>query len=172
MVDKQSCYCAQWSSNPRLNSMDGQIYLFLGPARSPLPSSHLCLGGGHSGGASEGVDSPAQVGGVAGDLERQTLTQGGLVHLERRLSDVTTLPGALAPPSMRTCTTLHPAASRAATSWRRAAASWKACALRLMSFRGKDQFRTVTGPVSIPFMGFWVRDWASCKERRGCTVTV
>ena len=68
---------------------------------------------------------------------------------------------------MRTCTTLHPAASRAATSWRRAAASWKACALRLMSFRGKDQFRTVTGPVSIPFMGFWVRDWASCKERRG-----
>ena len=44
MVDKQSCYCAQWSFNPRLNSMDEQIYLFLGPARRPLPSSHLCLG--------------------------------------------------------------------------------------------------------------------------------
>lgn len=52
---------------------------------------------------------------------------------------------------------LMPAFSRSMTSSRRANASCLDCNSRLTSARGNDQLRMVTGPVSIPFMGFVVR---------------
>jgi hypothetical protein len=45
--------------------------------------------------------------------------------------------------------TLQPAASKSATSSRRARASWYAWAEREMSLRGNDQFRMVTGPARM-----------------------
>ena len=33
-----------------------------------------------------------------------------------------------------------------------------------MSSRTNDQFRMVTGPVSIAFIGFFVSDWAYCHH--------
>ena len=42
------------------------------------------------------------------------------------------------------------------TSSRKASASCLDCSSRETSARGKDQFNMVTGPVSIPFMGFLV----------------
>lgn len=54
-------------------------------------------------------------------------------------------------PSMQavkyTWMTLHPASSRAATSLRRARASWYDWAFLVISLRGNDQLRIVTGPA-------------------------
>lgn len=40
----------------------------------------------------------------------------------------------------------------------------RTCSLRERSRRGNDQFRIVTGPVSMPFTGLGVKDWATCIE--------
>ena len=98
------------------------------------------LGGGGrpSGGQAEGADGPLQVGGAVGAPQRQGLADGGLVDLD----DADT------------------AASRSATSARRARPSWSATWARGMSSRTKDQAMIVTGPVSMPLRGLSVSDWA------------
>ena len=53
-----------------------------------------------------------------------------------------------------------PFASRSRTSSRMANAIWEMDSLMEISSLGNDQFKMVTGPVSIPFMIFFVRDWA------------
>ena len=53
-----------------------------------------------------------------------------------------------------------PAASRSSTSSRMARAICFVDSSREMSSRGNDQLRMVTGPVSMPFIGFLVRLWA------------
>jgi hypothetical protein len=50
-------------------------------------------------------------------------------------------------PNPLTWMILQPAVCSASTSCLRARASWAACAARLMSLRGNDQFRIVTGPA-------------------------
>ena len=45
-------------------------------------------------------------------------------------------------------------------SSRIASAIWRQTSLRGRSSRTNDQFRIVTGPVSIAFIGFFVSDWA------------
>jgi len=66
-----------------------------------------------------------------------------------------------------TCTTRMPARSRSATSSRSARATWSAETASGWSSRTKDHARIVTGPVSIPFIGFPVRD---CAYRDHSTV--
>ena len=53
-----------------------------------------------------------------------------------------------------------PACSRSSTSLRIASASCRQVSFRGWSSRTKDQLRMVTGPVSIPFRGLSVSDWA------------
>ena len=53
-----------------------------------------------------------------------------------------------------------PAASRSATSSRRASAIWLAVSPSGWSSRTNDQARIVTGPVSMPFIGLLVSDCA------------
>ena len=53
-----------------------------------------------------------------------------------------------------------PAFSRSSTSSRIASASWWHDAERGWSSRTNDQFRIVTGPVSMPFIGLSVSDCA------------
>jgi hypothetical protein len=58
-----------------------------------------------------------------------------------------------------------PALSRSTVSSRRASPICFAISSRGMSVRGKDQFRIVTGPVSIPFTGRFVSDCAYLLSR-------
>ena len=60
-----------------------------------------------------------------------------------------------------------PAASRSATSSRMARAIWKAVSRRGWSSRTNDHCRIVIGPVSIPFIGRAVSDWAYCDPADG-----
>lgn len=52
---------------------------------------------------------------------------------------------------------LIPFFSRSRTSSRIASAINRTCVFRLMSSRGNDQFKIVTGPVNIPFTGALVQ---------------
>ena len=56
--------------------------------------------------------------------------------------------------------TLMPAFSKSSTSSRMASASCWVCCSWVMSSRGQDQLRMVTGPVSMPFITWSVRDCA------------
>ncbi len=58
-----------------------------------------------------------------------------------------------------------PAASRSFTSSRMARAICRQVTERGWSSRTNDHARMVTGPVSMPFIGFLVRDWAYEDQR-------
>lgn len=89
---------------------------------------YLGLGLGHGRRQAEGLDGPVQVALPPLLLEGQALAQSGLVHLRHascsqatRTEEASVL--RLRPPGL-TWMTLQPAASSAATSLRRASASW------------------------------------------------